>query len=161
MHDIVKKISLRADVLAGVCVFSVMVLVVAGIIMRKLASQPIMWAYDLVGLLTAVGIALALANCAMKDGHIALTLFIDRLPLVKQQIVNVVIYVLSLGFFSAITWRLFVFGISTYKTGMVSSTAQIPIYPFIIVRSIGVFCLCLVLAVKLAGTISAVRKAER
>jgi len=161
MNDIVKKISSKSDVLAGACFFSVMALVIAGIIMRKIVGQPISGAYELVGLLTASGIALALANCAMKNGHIALTLFIDHLTAKKQDIVDAVVYTILLLFWVAVTWRMFAFGSSTASLGMVSATAQIPIYPFIFVLAIGMLCLCLVLLVKLAQSVDAVRKAVR
>jgi len=161
INGIVKKISAKSDVLAGACFFSVMALVVAGIIMRKIVGQPIMGAYELVGLLTAAGIALALANCAMKNGHIALTLFIDHLSVKKQNIVDTAVYTILLLFWAAVAWRMFVFGSTTFSSGMVSPTAQVPIYPFIFVLALSMLCLCLVLFVKLAQSIDAVRKAGK
>jgi TRAP-type C4-dicarboxylate transport system permease small subunit len=161
INDIVKKISAKADVLAAVCIFAVMLLVISGIIMRRIVGQPIMGAYELVGLLTAAGIALAQANCTIKNGHVALTLFIDRLSGKKQQIVDASVNAIMLVFWITIAWRLFVYGLSTLSSGMVSSTAQIPIYPFIFVLAAGVFCLCLVLAVRLAQSVGAVRKAGK
>ena len=161
MHEIVRKISSKADVLAGIFFFGVMVLVVASIIMRRIVGQPIMGAYELVGLLTAAGIALAQANCAMKNGHVALTLFIDKLSSVKQHAVDIVIYGISLVFWIAITWRLFAFGSTTFSAGMVSSTAQVPIYPFIFLMAASMLCVCLVLAVKLARSCVEIRKAVK
>ena len=150
INDITKKLSSKLDVAGAVCFFMVMVLILASIIMRRVIGQPIMGAYEKVGLLTMAGIALGQANCAMKDGHIALTLIVDRLSPLKQLIIDIVVYIISLAFWIIITWRLFIFGITTMRSGMVSSTAMVPIYPFIFILTFSVLCLCLVLAAKLA-----------
>jgi len=149
IHNLLKNIIVKADKIAGLCFFSVMALVVLNIIMRKL-FYPIMGTYELVGLLTATGIALALANCTQSNGHVAMGLIIDRLSPARQLVVDIIVYSISLGLWLVIAWQLFVFGGTTFSRGLVSSTALIPIYPFIFTIAFSVLLLCLVLAFKLA-----------
>jgi len=159
-HSIIKKISIATDVLARICLFTVMLLIVSNVIARKIFVSPIPGAYELVGLLTAMGIALALANCALQDGHIAVGIFVDKLSLVKRQAIQILSNLISLGFWITIAWGLFVFTSTTFRRGMVSSTAQLPMYPFILVVALGVFAFCLVLASALAQSVEAVLKAS-
>jgi len=150
MHNILKNIILKADKIAGFCFFAVMALVVLNIITRKVFNYPIMGTYELVGLLTATGIALALANCTQSNGHVAMGLLVDRLSKARQLLIDIIVYSISLGLWLVIAWQLFIFGGTTFSRGLVSSTALIPIYPFIFAIALGVSFLCLVLAFKLA-----------
>jgi len=163
MQKVIKSIIVKADKIAGFCFFSVMALVVLNIVMRKLLNLPITGTYDLVGLLTATGIALALANCTLSNGHIAMGLIIDKLSPAWQRLIDIIVYALSLGLWLTIAWQLFVFGGTTAGRGLVSATAMIPIYPFIFAIAFGVLFLCFVLAFKLADCLKAAftRTAEK
>ena len=161
MHSIIRKISITTDVLARVCLFAVMLLIVTNVIARKILVRPIPGAYELVGLFTAMGIALALANCALQDGHIAVGIFVDKLSLAKRQAIQILSHLISLGFWTTIAWGLFVFASTTFRRGMVSATAQLPIYPFILVVALGVFAFCLVLVSSLAQSVETVLKVSR
>ena len=154
VSDIIKKLSSTTDKLAGVCFFSMMALVTTNIIMRNFFKQPIMGTFEIAGLLIATGLGLALANCEMKDGNIAMDLVMLRLSKGKQRVIEIVVYLISLGFWSIVVWRIFVFAHTAFINGRVTSTASIPVYPFIFILGINVFCLCAVLAYKLVCTIN-------
>ena len=146
---IIKKICAITDLLAGVCFFAVMVLVLANIILRNIFKLPILGTLEIVGLLTATGLGLALSNCEMNDFNTAMDVFTEKLPKKAQKIIDVFVYVISLGFFSIVVWRIFVFASTSFNNGRVTPTASIPIFPFIFLLGINVFFLCVVLAYKL------------
>jgi len=152
VYGIIKRISQITDILAGVCFFSVMALVLANIIMRNV-YKPITGTFEIVGLLTATGLGFALANCEMADGNIAMDMVTNRLSQGKQKIIKIFTYFLSLGFFVIVVWRIFIYANTSYVNGRVTSTAAIPIYPFIFILGFNVFCLCIVLAYKLVSTV--------
>jgi len=52
-----------------------------------------------------------------------------------------------------VTWQKFVYANTSMNNGRLSTTASIPIYPFIFILGFNVFCLCLVLAFKLVCSI--------
>lgn len=141
------------DKLAGLCFFSVMLLIIANIVLRAVLKRPILGTYELVGILTAVGISLALAHCALRNGHIAVDLVVDRLPSRIQAIIDALTGFVSFIFWTAVAWYLFEYGSSMMAKGLVSSTAQIPIYPIIYLCAVGMLGLCLVLAVKFADSL--------
>ena len=149
VHDMAKKIFGITNLFAGICFFSVMVLILANIIMRKLFNLPIMGTVELVGLLTATGIGFSLAHCEMNNGNVAMTIITDRLNAKTQHIIEVLINSISLSFWAVVAWRIFIYGSSSLKSGWVSSTASVPIFPFIFILFFNIACLCFVVALKL------------
>jgi len=144
---IIKKICSITDMLAGICFFFVMALVLANIIMRNIFKMPILGTVEIVGLFTSTGLGFALANCEMNDGNTAMDVFTEKLPKRVQKVIDIFIYLISLGFFGIVVWRVFIYSGIFYKR--VTPTASIPIFPFIIILGINVFLLCVVLAYKL------------
>jgi TRAP-type C4-dicarboxylate transport system permease small subunit len=139
--------------LAGVCFFSVMALVLANVIMRNVFKLPMLGTVEIVGLLTATGLGLALSNCEMTDFNIAMDIVTEKLSRRAQKVIDILIYLVSLGFWAIVVWRIFVFASTSYTNGRVTATASIPLYPFIFILGFNVFCLCVVLAYKLIRTV--------
>ena len=162
IHGILKKVFHITDMLAGVMFFAIMVLVLANIIMRNVFDQPITGTLDYVCLLSVTGIGLALANCAMNDGNIAMSIITDRFPRKIQQVLDIAVCLISLGFWVLVSWRMCIYGITSKSLERVSPTAMAPLYPFILILAFSFFCLCLVLVIKLfcsvADTITLFRR---
>ena len=152
ISGVIKKVFTITNMLGGVCFFSVMVLVLANIIMRNI-YKPIRGTYDIVGLLIATGLGLALANCEMQDGNIGMDI---ELPWFSQKIgkvIEIVSFVISLSFWAIVVWRIFVYAGASLTNGRVTATASIPIYPFIFVLGFNMLCLCVALAYKLVRAV--------
>jgi len=150
VSDVIKRVFIITDILGGVCFFSVMALVLANIIMRNVFKQPILGTVEIVGLMVATGLGLALAHCEMVDGHIGMDLNLDKfLSQGMQKVIEIVMYLISLSFWAVVVWRVFVYGSTSYMNGRVTSTASIPIFPFIFILGFSMFCLCMALAYKL------------
>lgn len=145
LFGIVKAVSRILDKLAGLCIFSVLLLIIANIILRTVFNQPILGTYELAGFLTAMGMALALAHCAFQDGHIAVSLIMERFPRKIQSLTAVFVNLASLILWSAGVWSLVKFGQAMKIRGLVSPSAEIPVYPFIYFVAFGLLGLCLVL----------------
>jgi len=165
VENVIKRVFAITDILAGVCFFSVMALVLANIIMRNVFGQPIMGTVEIVGLLVATGLGLALAHCEMVDGHIGMDLNLDKiLSKGTQKVIELVSYLISLSFWAIVVWRLLIYASTSFVNGRVTSTASIPIYPFIFLLGFNVLCLCVALGYKLVRIIkeaSIIRKPAR
>jgi len=153
LSGFVTTLSRVLDMFAGLCMVAIMTLVVSNIILRVVFNQPILGTYEYVGFLTALVIGLALANCAVQNGHIAVDFVVERFPAKAQAITDIVINSVSLGFWCLASWQLLVYAASTVDKGLVSQTTQTPLYPFIYLVSLGFFALCLVMLVKLFDSI--------
>lgn len=144
----IDRLSREMDKMAGLCIVSVMILVVGNILLRKLFKQPILGTYELVGYLTALGISLALARCAYQNGHIALDYILNRFPKKIRLVSNITINLAGLCFWSLSTWHLFKYAQSLKASGVVSPSAQIPVYPVVLFIGLGFMGLCLVLLLR-------------
>lgn len=156
LSSMVKGVSGILDKLAGICIFAVMLLIVANIIFRTGLKQPILGTYELVGFLTAMAVAFALAQCAFQNGHIAVSFVMERFSQRIQSIVSVFVHAVSLVFWSAVVCHLARFAHAMQIRGLVSPSAEIPVYPFIYFVALGLLGLCLVLMLKYLVSITEV-----
>jgi TRAP-type C4-dicarboxylate transport system permease small subunit len=134
---------------------AVMVLIVANIILRAVFKSPILGTIDYATFLTAVMIGLSLAYCAVQNAHIAVDFVMERLPLKIQAVIDMFMGMLSLSFWSLFAWQTAIYANRMASRGVVSSTTQTPVYPFIYLVAFGLFVLCLVL---LSNTVESCRK---
>ena len=153
LSGIIKKMFFITDRLAGVCFFSVMALVLANIIMRNVFKMPILGTVEIVGLLIATGLGLALANCEMNNGNIAMDVVTEKLSKKTQKIIEIITYIISLSFWAIVVWRIIIYASTSFTNGRVTPTTSIPIYPFIFILGFNVFCLCVALVYKLVCAI--------
>lgn len=146
---LVAIISHKMDSIAGFCITGVMVLVVLNIILRKFFKQPIVGAYELVGYLTAIAISLALARCALDKGHIALDFIINKCPQKLRAVINLLINLTGLVFWSLCAWSLALYAMDLMDKGVVSTTAHLPLFPFVLFIAFALVILSLVSLVQL------------
>lgn len=145
---VVERLSLEMDKAAGFCIAAVMVLVVCNVILRKVFKQPILGTYELVGYLTALGVSLALASCAFQNGHIALDYLVNKFPEKIRALLNMGINLTVLCFWGFSSWHVGKYAQNLMENGVVSPTAQIPVYPFVLLIGLGLVGLCLVSLVR-------------
>jgi len=156
LAGVVKRISKIMDKLAGICFFSVMLLIVTNIILRGIFHKPILGTYEVVGFLSAMGIGFALAHCALQNGHIAVDFIFSKFPKKTQAGLDLILNILVLLFWSGAAWNLFKYAQNMMAKGMVSPSAEIPIYPFIYLTGLGLVGLCSVLFYKLGVSLQGV-----
>lgn len=152
----VGRFSRAMDRIAGFCMVTAMVLVVSNILLRALFNRPILGTYDYVVLLNAVMIGLALAYCAVQNGHIAVGFLVERLPSRAQTAIDIVMNIAALTFWALCAWQIAVYAGMMAASGVVSPTSQIPVYPFIYLLALGILALSLVI---LARTVQYIMKA--
>lgn len=145
---LVAGLSRALDRIAGFCMVAVMLLVVTNILLRAVFNRPILGTYEYVASLTAVAIGLALAHCAVQNGHIAVSFVVEKLPGRIQAAVDVVMNIIALLFWSLCAWQVGKYANTMAVSGVVSPTTQMPFYPFIYLVALGLLVLCLVLLLK-------------
>ncbi|TYO97024.1 TRAP transporter small permease [Desulfallas thermosapovorans] len=145
---LVTGLSRILDKIAGLCMVLSMLLVVVNILLRALFNRPILGVYEYVIFLTLATIGLSLAHCAIQNGHIAVSFVFDRLPLKIQGLVDLVINAAGLLFWGLCAWQVGIYAHGTAASGVVASTTQIPLYPFIYLVAFGLLALGLVLLAK-------------
>ena len=141
---IVYWFSRMLNVLSGIALFLMMVLVFTNVALRA-AWNPILGTYEFTGFLAALTIALALAHCAAKKGHVAITLFADMMPERVQAILDTVVAIFGIVLYSILAWQCSKYAMVMYHSGEVSITTLTPFYPFVFVVAFGFAMLVLVI----------------
>ena len=149
----IKKISQVIDVIAGWCLVGAVALIIGNIILRTIFSRPFMGTYEFVGYIVSVVIAFSLAHCALKEGHISVGFIFERFPDTIKKILDIGLKAISFLFISLMAWSVARYAGSIAQSGEVSSTTEIPFFPFVFLVSIGILVLSMVLLLKLIEAI--------
>jgi TRAP-type C4-dicarboxylate transport system permease small subunit len=132
------------DVLSGIALVLMMVLVFVNVALRAVWI-PILGTYEYTGFLAALTIALALAHCAAKKGHVAITLFADMMPKRIQAILDTIVAIFGIVLYSILAWQCVKYAMVLYQSGELSITTLTPFYPLVLVVAFGFAMLALVL----------------
>lgn len=158
LTKMVERLSRALDIIAGACLTGVMLLVVGNVLMREVFNSPIMGTFEIVGYLTALGVSFALASCAFQNGHIALDYLVNKFPEKLKIAAEIIVNAISLCFWVMSAWHLLKYGQSLMASGVVSPTAQVPVYIVAYLIGIGLFVLCLVPLERFLNSCSTVLK---
>ena len=140
----VYRFSHTLNTLSGIALVLMMGLVFVNVVLRAVWN-PILGTYEFTGFLAAITITFALAHCASKKGHIAITIFADRLPPRVQVILDSFVAILGTALYAVISWQCIKYAINMYHVGEVSPATATPFYPFIFAVAFGLLMLALIL----------------
>ncbi len=141
---IIYGLSRVLNIFSGIALVSLMCLVFGNVTLRAL-WQPILGAYEFTSFVFSLSVALALAHCAAKGGHVAITIFADLLPKRVQAVLDAIVAVLGTGLFGVLAWQVSKYAVTIYHSGEVSLTTETPFYPFIGVLALGMLMVALVI----------------
>jgi len=149
------KLNETLDIIARIIFMIIMILVVGNVISR-LFGRPFPGCYEWAGFLMASAIGLALAHCAVQEGHVAVTYFIERLTSRTQGVIESTVNIFILIFLIMIFRMLIIYGNRMFISGHVGMTTQIPLYYFVYIISFGFLGYCFVIVVKLSESLKRV-----
>ncbi len=130
--------------IAGASVLVMMLLTCADVVLR-LFAHPIPGTYELIGFLGALLISFSMAYTSVERSHIAVEIFVTRLPRRVQSAIEGFVSLISVVLFGIIAWQSQVYAMDLKQSGEISLTLGIPVYPFVAGIAIGCGFLCLVL----------------
>lgn len=93
-------------------------------------NKPLRGATELVGYIQIIAIGGAVAIGFYANRHIAIDFLVLLLPKAVKKLVNKFVAVVCLAFFVILSWQSFIYGATLQKSGELSSTAHLPLYPF-------------------------------
>lgn len=135
----------------AVFLIPLMLLTTGEVIGRNLFNRPIAGTVELSEYLLAVFILLGVAYTQQVKGHVAVSVFVSRLPFRGQMVLNVVATLLSLFILGLLTWQGLIVGMEE-KT--VSDMLRVPQYPFRLLVAVAAFFTCLELLIDLGDSVS-------
>jgi len=134
--------------IAAASVVFMMLITVADVVLRMF-RHPILGTYEIVGFTGAAVISFSLPYTSIQKGHIAVEFLVEKLSWLSRVVINIINSFIALVLFAVIAWQSAVYAGSLKATGEVSSTLQMPTYPFLYGVSAGCILLCLVLFIEL------------
>ena len=140
----VYRFSRTLNIFSGIALVLMMGLVFVNVALRAV-WKPILGTYEFTGFLASITITFALAHCASTKGHIAITIFADRLNPRVQAILDSLVAILGTALYAVISWQCVKYAINLYEIGEVSPATATPFYPFIIAVAFGLLMFALVL----------------
>jgi TRAP-type C4-dicarboxylate transport system permease small subunit len=121
-------------------------------VVGRFFKYPVFGSVELVGFMGVLAVALALPFTHATNGHIGVELFVRRLSLHTQKIIEILTGLLGFVLFAMLAWRMAVHGISLKQAGEVSINLQLPEYLIVFVVA---GCFIVLAAVIFKGVIDA------
>jgi TRAP-type C4-dicarboxylate transport system permease small subunit len=131
---------------AGVALAAMMFFAVADMVLRRFGIT-VAGSYEIIGWMSAGALALALGSVQQHRGHVAIDLLLTRLGQRPRAVIDLLMSLLSLLLFSALTWYVTAYGRLLQQTGSLSETLQVIVYPWVYVVAAGSAGLTLALLV--------------
>ncbi len=146
---VIAKISKALDSLAGYFYLAMMILVACNVIGRKVFKFPISGTIELVEIFFAVAVGLALAHCAVCDGHIKIDFIMEYFPKWFQKSTWILVNIITFLTVSVSGWMLVEYANTLKETGRYTGSLKIAYYPFVYLVAIGFFIYALVVIIKI------------
>lgn len=146
----IKKFNQRvSDLLmwvGGIALVCMMAIACANVVLR-FAGTPVSGAYELVGYLGAIVIALPLGYTQLMKSHVAVDIVSGKFPAWLRKIVLTLGFALGSIFFVVAAWQTWEHAATLQKVGELSETLRIPFYhfTFIVAAACGWMTWCLII----------------
>ena len=154
--EFLDKLNVRLNrillILGGIAVLTLMLLATGNVVLRVF-HLPFRGTYEIVGFLGAVVIAFSLGYTQKRKDHIVVDILTEKFSKRTNRILNLLNYLVTMIFFSIVSWQVFVWGIKIWKSGELSETLKIIFYPFVLSVGLGFTVLALVLLNDLLRTL--------
>jgi TRAP-type C4-dicarboxylate transport system permease small subunit len=140
----VQKFVLIMRNISGTAIMMMLFLTCADIIMRFF-RMPIRGVYDLVSFLGAITVSFGIAHTSLENGHVAVSVIVNKFPERSQAFIRTVVNFLSIGLFAVISWQSFRYATDLWASGELSPTVELPYYPIVYGIAFSTAVVCLVL----------------
>ncbi len=155
-----KKISMFIEWIGVAAIFLMMIITTVDVIGAKMFLSPIFGALDIMAIAQLLAMSFAVSTALILGRHVQVEFFMMLLPERAASFIDSIINVLGLVLFILIVWRLSVFAYDLRIDGEVSSTARIPLYPFVFAAAAACVPACLIYIYMIIDSVQKVFKNE-
>jgi TRAP-type C4-dicarboxylate transport system permease small subunit len=105
LESVLASVERAVTLVAVVCLFAIMLIVVTDVFMRYVVNRPFSFTYDLVGLYLMAGLFyLALSDTFAIHAHVSVDILVHRFSVPVRRLCEIVTCLCGLAVFSLITW---------------------------------------------------------
>jgi TRAP-type C4-dicarboxylate transport system permease small subunit len=137
VEKFIRSIIEASGIVGVIFLLAMMMMTVADVVLRYFFRRPIVGSVEISTLLMVCVVFLAIAWCALKDGHISVDIITSKLSKRGRAFLNGFDNLLTFALALIIAWRTFVEATSVKKMDVNSPLLGIPRYPFIFVTAFG------------------------
>ena len=130
---------------SSVSVLIMITIVFANVIGRYFFRSPIIGTSEIVETLLAILGAFAMFYTATRRAHIRIDLFLEKFSAPVRKVLDVISSLTGAVTWAVIAYQVFQYGYDKFNIGEVSIVLHIPVGPFVILLSAGLFLYSLVL----------------
>jgi TRAP-type C4-dicarboxylate transport system permease small subunit len=127
-------------------------------VVGRLFRHPVFGSIELMSLMGAVAVAMALPYTHAVKGHIGVEILMNKLPRTHRKIIELVTNFLSLILFGIVTWKMFEYSFKMMESGEVSMNLELPEYLIIGVVGIGFVMFTLTIVKGMAEIVGELRQ---
>ena len=113
-------------IIVAVLLMAMMLITTVDVVGRYIVKQPLPGAYELIELMLAVNIFMALPLVCLKDEHITVTVLLEGLSRRVRQVHAGVVSLLSAGVLAVVAWRLYAHAAQLASYGDVTMFLRLP-----------------------------------
>jgi TRAP-type C4-dicarboxylate transport system permease small subunit len=143
---------------AVVCMLAMLVTILVDVIGVKIFAWSVPGAMEITSMLGLLVIAMAISLTQLKRKHIEVEFIAELLPERMQAFIASLMYLVGLGLLILMSWQMIDFARSVYRTARVTSTAEIPLYPFAYITAVSFVLMGLILLVQFIQSLTEVIK---
>lgn len=147
-EKILYKIATALDIGGRVLAAILLLLLLANIVGAQL-GMPVYGVVEYAAFLTAGVIAFGLTKCGLDGGHIAVTVLVDKFPLILRKITCCLMSLICVAMTATISWRCFILAGTMHIRGETTASVYMPVFPVIYILSISFFGMSLSYVVEL------------
>ena len=125
-------------------IFLLIVLLVVGNIIFRLLGKPVDGSHEWVGFLTGISISLSLAYCAIREGHVSISILFDRLRGRIRRCAELLLNLFSMCLLIILVQMIILYGNRMLAGGHVGMNTGVPLHYFAYIIAFGFFVYSLV-----------------
>jgi TRAP-type C4-dicarboxylate transport system permease small subunit len=133
-----EKFSDLLKILGGIALVAMMLLTVVDTVGRYF-RYPVFGSIEIIGFLAAIVLTAALPYTYKLDGHVSVEVLVRLLPPKTQNIIQIIIRILTFVLFAFIAWQMVNYAQDLHKTGEVSMNLRFPLYYLAYLIAFGLF----------------------
>lgn len=156
----IAKIETVLTYIGVVALIIMMFLGTADVIARYVFNSPIKGALEVSQLLMAISIILGWGYVQAAKANISVTFVINHYPLRARQIVDLLIYIITLALFIIIAWQSFEIALLDIGYGRLIENIYILAYPFKFMVTFGAIMVCLECIIQIIHQITTMMKPQ-
>ena len=135
----------------AIILFGMMMLTTIDVVCRYLFNAPILGVLEITEFMMVCVVFLSLAYAQSNRGHVAVDVLVVRFSRRNRKVFNIINFLVSILILVLIGWNSFGQGLEMMRSGQVSATFSIPVYPFMFLVCLGSIAMALELLKDLIG----------